>query len=247
MLLISTILCCYSEGEGLQSESSIFEIYRPLKGSQFNAGMGGSTAENNTFNSEVNLYINYKPDEGDIGWNFNTLFQYDYLSTSNGGVEKSRLYAQQNVYYMFNKYNGMFVQGSYLNDINNNYLYEWNENIGYQFQLLKTAQQNLIFSFGPGLQQLQLSYYTPIINQPTWLTQVNYNLTLSSYISVTEQLQNIASSGNTRTNSISTLTIQIYKNFGVGFNYQINYNSSTPTNKPGLTTISGISIVYLIN
>lgn len=111
--------------------------YNPLKGTQVSLGGGGTTGNSSSSNAQGNLVINYKPSESDIGWNFNTLGQYNYLYSDGNGVEKNRLYLQQSGYYMFDKYNGAFAQASYLNDITDGYYYTWNENIGYQLQVFK--------------------------------------------------------------------------------------------------------------
>ena len=222
--------------------------YNPLKGTQFSAGGGGSSGNSSTSNAQGNLIINYKPTESDAGWNFNTLGQYDYLYSSSDGVQKNRLYLQQNSYYMFDKHNGIFAQASYLNDVTNGYYYTWNENIGYQLQLYKSERQNLLLSLGPGLQQRQV-VATGAGNEtrPSWLTQATYNLSLNDVITFTEQLQNVATQLNTSTFSVSSITIQAYKNIGIGLNYQFTYNSKPEPNTTNLSTITGVTFVYSLN
>lgn len=221
--------------------------YNPWQGTQISAGGGSTTGNGSSTNAQANAVINYKPMEADAGWNFNTLGQYDYLSSDiSNGIEKNRLYLQQNGYYMFNKYNGMFAQVSYLNDTNSGYIYLWNENIGYQLQLFKTSRQNLLLSIGPGMQEVQ-STSSQTITQPTWLTQITYSLNLNNHLSFNEQLQNVATPNNVTTYSISELTIQIHKNFGIGLNYQFTYNSLPEPTKATLTTISGVTLVYSLD
>lgn len=222
--------------------------YNPLKGTQLSIGAGGSSGNNSTSNAQGNLIINYKPSESNVGWNFNTLGQYDYLYSSNDGVQKNRLYLQQNGFYMFNKYNGLFGQASYLNDVTNGYYYTWNENIGYQLQVFKTDRQNLLLSIGPGLQQRQV--VAPSSNNqtgPSWLTQITYNLNINNAFTLTEQLQNVATQLNTSTSSISAITIQAYKNVGIGLTYQFTYNSVPEPKIAGLSSITGVTFVYSLN
>ena len=229
-------------------KENIVPKYNPWKGTQFSFGGGGTTGNTNTSNAQGNLVINYKPSESDAGWNFNTLGQYDYLYSSSDGIQKNRLYLQQNGYYMFNKYNGMFAQASYLNDALDGYYFVWNENIGYQLQLFKTENQNLLLSVGPGLQERQLQIAnSPYQTIPSWLIQFTYNLAINKTITFTEQLQNIATTLNTTTYSISALTIQAYKNIGIGLNYQITYNTAPEPGKSAVSSISGVTFVYSLN
>lgn len=230
---------------------SIPEIkkYNPLKGTQVSLGAGGTTGNSNSSNAQGNLVINYKPSESDVGWNFNTLGQYNYLYSDGNGVEKNRLYLQQNGYYMFDKYNGMFAQASYLNDVSDGYYYTWNENIGYQLQVFKDDSQNLLLTLGPGVQQRQVVISSGQDTQvrPSWLTQFTYNLNFTNKVTFTEQLQNIATQLNNTTYSISTITIQAYKNIGIGLNYQFTFNSSPEPGFAGVSTISGVTFVYSLN
>lgn len=221
--------------------------YNPWKGTQIGLGAGSTTGNSNTLNAQGNLLANYKPQKGDIGWIFNTIGQYNYLTSSDEGLQKNRLYLQQTGSYMFNKYNGMFGQISYLNDALDGYYYTFNENIGYQLEVFENKYMNLILSMGPGTQQRQEVGNTTTEVIPTWLTQFTYNLNINETLSFKEQLQNIATQGNTSTNSISALTLQTYKNLGISLNYQITYNSIPPNGKAGLVSISGINFVYSIN
>lgn len=235
----------------LSSNESIPKIkkYNPLKGTQLSLGGGGTTGNSSSSNAQGNLVINYKPSESDVGWNFNTLGQYNYLYSDGNGVEKNRLYLQQNGYYMFDKFNGAFAQASYLNDITDGYYYTWNENIGYQLQLFKSDSQNLLLSLGPGLQQRQVVVSNGPSSQikPSWLTQFTYNLNFTNMITFTEQLQNVATQLNNTTYSISSITIQAYRNIGIGFNYQFTFNSSPEPGFARLSTISGVTFVYSVD
>lgn len=222
--------------------------HNPLKGTQLGVGINGTTGSNNTSNIQANLLFNYKPSSGDVGWVFSAIGQYNYLYSTTGGVSQDHLYLQQSSYYMFNKYNGIFGQVSFLRDIPNGYEYTYNENIGYQLQLFKTDHQNLLFSFGPGVQEIK---YTATnlasITQPAFLSQISYNLDITSLLSFNEQLQNIVTPRNSTLYSISSLTFAVYKNIGISLNYQFNYYSMPEPGKPDLTTVSGINIVYSIN
>ncbi len=231
-----------------QKLAKIEKPYNPWTGTQLSFGGGNTIGNNNTANIQANLIISFKPINTDSGWNFNSIGQYDYLYSSNDGIEKNRIYLQQNNSYMFNKYNGMFGQVSYLNNVPDGYYYVWNENIGYQLQFFKTQHQNLLMSIGPGIQERQL--VDPSIPDqvlPSWLTQFTYNLNLNDRITFTEQLQNIATRINTMTFSVSTITIEAYRNIGIGLNYQFTVNSNPDPKQPTYSSISGVTFVYSID
>lgn len=66
-------------------------------------------------------------------------------------------------------------------------------------------------------------------------------------ITFTEQLQNVATQLNNTTYSISSITIQAYKNIGIGLNYQFTFNSSPEPGFAKLSTISGVTFVYSVD
>jgi putative salt-induced outer membrane protein len=229
-------------------ESSLqLKPYNPWLGTQFGFGAGGANGD--TTNSSINgsAIVNYKPESGAAGWQYNTIGQYDYLNTYGSSANKNRLYMQQNGAYMYDKYNGVFAQASYLNDANDGYYYVWNENIGYKLQIINNDLMGLQFSLGPGLQQVQVVSSNIAGTQAQWLTQLTYNLNLNNILTFYEQLQNTATQLNTTTYSISTLNLQIDKNFGIGVNYQITYNSNPPIGKSSTNAISSINLIYGIN
>lgn len=222
-------------------------VYNPWLGSQFGFGAGGASGDTNSSSVNGSAIVNYKPESGAVGWQFNSIGQYDNLQTSGSGSNKNRLYLQQNGAYMFNKYSGIFAQASYLNDANDGFYYVWNENIGYKLQLLNTDRMNLQLAVGPGLQQRHVVSTNVAGTQPQWLTQLTYNLNLNDILTFYEQLQNTATHANTTTYSISTLNLQVNKNFGIGINYQVTYNTNPPSGKAGVTTVSSLNLVYGIN
>ena len=237
-----------SENKYLSFESAVSTpTYNPWHGSQLAFGAGGSTGDSNTSNAQINTIINYKPEAGESGWNFNTIEQYDYFYSGTSTNNKNRLYVQQNGSYMYNRYNGMFAQVSYLNDVNDGYFYTWNQNIGYQLQIFSNKTNNLVLSVGPGIQERQVTATTGVEIKPSWLTQITYNLNLNKLITLTEQLQNVATATNTSTYSISTVTLQVFDGFGINFNYQATYNSQPEPGKAALSTISGVNFVYAID
>lgn len=222
-------------------------LYNPWHGSQFAFGAGGTTGDSNTSNAQINTLINYKPSEGEIGWNFNTIEQYNYIYSTNSTDNKNRLYIQQNGSYMFTEHNGAFAQASYLNDANDGYFYVWNQNAGYQLQVFSNKSNNLLLSFGPGIQERQITTNNNVEIKPSWLTQITYNLSLNKVISFNEQLQNVATADNNSSYSITTLTLEVFDGFGVNFNYQVTYNSNPVGGKARLNTISGVNLVYAID
>ncbi len=232
-------------GTAINSPESI--PYNPWHGSQFAFGAGGTTGDSNTSNAQINTLINYKPSEGEIGWNFNTIEQYNYIYSTNSTDNKNRLYVQQNGSYMFDSYNGVFAQVSYLNDANDGYFYVWNQNAGYQLQLFANKSNNLLFSFGPGVQERQVVVNSNVEIKPSWLTQITYNLNLNKIVSFSEQLQNVATTDNNSSYSITTLTLEVFNGFGINFNYQVTYNSQPEPGKAKLNTISGVNFVYAID
>lgn len=222
--------------------------YNPWTGSQFGFGAGGASGDTNNSSINGSMIVNYKPESGVRGWQYNTIGQYDYLGTAAGGTSnKNRLYLQQNGAFMYDKYNGVFAQASYLNDANDGFYYVWNENIGYKLQLLNNELMNLQLAIGPGLQQRHVVSSNMAGTQPQWLTQLTYNLNLNNILTFYEQLQNTATQANTATYSISTLNLQVNKNFGIGVNYQVTYNTNPPSGKAGVTTVSSLNLVYGIN
>lgn len=229
--------------ESKQVESA----YNPFKGSQIGIGGNSVTGGGDNTNFSSNLIFNYTPDKEESGWSFKTLGQYDYLYSKSGANEKNRLYLQQNGAYMADKYNGIFGQISYLNDINNAYVYVWNENIGYQLQLINNDNMDLAFNFGPGLQQREIvgSGYTQTL--PQFLSQITYNLYLSKLLTFYEQLQNTTSPINNTMYSISQLNFIISNGFSIGVNYQITYNSNPSDNANPVNTITSVQVNYGIN
>ncbi len=221
--------------------------YNPWLGSQFGFGAGGASGDTNSSSINGSAIVNYKPESGAVGWQYNSIGQYDNLQTSGSGSNKNRLYLQQNAAYMFNKYSGVFAQASYLNDANDGYYYVWNENIGYRLQIFNNDLMGLQLALGPGLQQRHVVSTNVAGTQPQWLTQATYNLNLSNILTFYEQLQNTAAQNNTTTYSISTLNIQINKNFGIGINYQLTYNSNPPAGNAATNAISSLNMVYGIN
>lgn len=221
--------------------------YNPWLGSQFGFGAGGASGDTNSSSVNGSAIVNYKPESGAVGWQFNSIGQYDNLQTSGSGSNKNRLYLQQNGAYMFNKYSGIFAQASYLNDANDGFYYVWNENIGYKLQIFNNDLMGLQLALGPGLQQRHVVSTNVAGTQPQWLTQATYNLNLSNILTFYEQLQNTAAQNNTTTYSISTLNIQINKNFGIGINYQLTYNSNPPAGNAATNAISSLNMVYGIN
>lgn len=237
-----------SAGNCLHFESvNNLPAYNPWHGSQLAFGAGGTSGDSNTSNAQINTIVNYKPYESESGWNFNTIEQYDYFYSGTSSNNKNRLYVQQNGSYMYNKYNGVFAQVSYLNDVNDGYFYTWNQNAGYQLQVFGNSVNNLVLSIGPGIQERQVTATTGVEIKPSWLTQITYNLNLNKIITLTEQLQNVATANNTSTYSISTITLQVFNGFGINFNYQATYNSQPEPGKAALSTISGVNFVYAID
>ncbi|AUR52292.1 DUF481 domain-containing protein [Aquella oligotrophica] len=232
---------------GVVINSSESTPYNPWHGSQFAFGAGGTTGDSNTSNAQINTLINYKPSEGEIGWNFNTIEQYNYIYSTNSTDNKNRLYIQQNGSYMFDTHNGVFAQVSYLNDANDGYFYVWNQNAGYQLQLFANKNNNLLFSFGPGVQERQVVVNSNVEIKPSWLTQITYNLNLNKIVSFSEQLQNVATTDNNSSYLITTLTLEVFNGFGINFNYQVTYNSQPEPGKAKLNTISGVNFVYAID
>lgn len=232
-----------SNYESSPAESAL----NPFKGSQIGLGGSNVTGGGDNSNFSGSLILNYDPDNSESGWGFKTIGQYDYLYSKSGGNEKNRLYLQQNGSYMADKYNGTFAQVSYLNDINNAYNFIWNENIGYQLQLINNEEMNLVFNFGPGLQQREItgSSYTETL--PQFLSQVTYNLNLSKILTFYEQLQNTLSPINNNIYSISQLNLIISGGFSVGINYQITYNSNPSDNANPVSTITSFQVNYGIN
>lgn len=243
------------QGESIMPYSTNFyesvpqpKAYNPWIGSQFGFGAGGASGDTNNSSVNGSMIVNYKPESGVRGWQFNTIGQYDYLGTAAGGSSnKNRLYLQQNGAFMYDKYNGIFAQASYLNDANDGFYYVWNENIGYKLQLLNTDRMNLQLAVGPGLQQRHVVSTNVAGTQPQWLTQLTYNLNLNDILTFYEQLQNTATHANTTTYSISTLNLQVNKSFGIGINYQVTYNTNPPSGKAGVTTVSSLNLIYGIN
>lgn len=237
----------FNSESGVAINSPESSPYNPWHGSQFAFGAGGTTGDSNTSNAQINTLINYKPSEGEIGWNFNTIEQYNYIYSTNSTDNKNRLYVQQNGSYMFDSYNGVFAQVSYLNDANDGYFYVWNQNAGYQLQLFANKSHNLLFSFGPGVQERQVVVNSNVEIKPSWLTQITYNLNLNKIVSFSEQLQNVATTDNNSSYSITTLTLEVFNGFGINFNYQVTYNSQPEPGKAKLNTISGVNFVYAID
>lgn len=243
----SQILPINSVNASIFIESSPKPLYNPWLGSQFGFGAGSANGDTNSSSINGSAIVNYKPESGAIGWQFNTIGQYDNLQTSGSGSNKNRLYLQQNAAYMYNKYSGIFAQASYLNDANDGYYYVWNENMGYKLQIFNNELMGLQLSLGPGLQQRQVVSTNVASTQPQWLTQATYNLNLNNILTFYEQLQNTATQNNTTTYSISTLNLQINKNFGIGINYQLTYNSNPPAGNAATNAISSLNMVYGIN
>lgn len=223
------------------------QVYNPWLGTQFGFGAGSASGDNENNSINASAIVNYKSESSGYGWQSNTIGQYDYLNSYGSGSNKNRLYLQQNVAYMYDSFNGMFTQASYLNDANDGYYYVWNENIGYKLQLINSSLMGLQFSVGPGLQQVQTIKDNLSGTKFQWLTQMTYNLNLNNILTFYEQLQNTATQANTTTYSISTLNLQIDKNFGIGINYQLTYNSNPPAGKSALNAISSINLVYGVN
>lgn len=224
------------------------KVYNPWKGTQIGGGGGIITGSSASKNANVSIIANYKPVDDPIGWNFNTIGQFDFSSNSNTNTTtKDMLYIQQNSSYMFDKTNGTFAQVSYLKNAFDGYYYRWNENIGYQLKFLDTKDQSLALSAGPGLQQQQRVGTTGGATYGQWLTQLTYSLNVNSTLTFYEQLQNVATTFNVSTYSISTLNLQVYKNFGIGLNFQYNYNSVPADGKSQTTTTTSLNIVYSIN
>jgi putative salt-induced outer membrane protein YdiY len=221
-------------------------VYNPWEGTQISLGGGNTTGNVTSTNLQNNVNINFKPNPSDNGWNFAFLSQYNYLSSSTHCNEVNRFYAQDNTYYMFDKYNGMFGQASYLNDLSSGYYYVWNENIGYQLQLFRTPRSNLLFSLGPGLQQRQVTGASTATNTPTWLSQAIYNFQINDLLDFQERLLNIATAINTTTTSNTTLSIKVYKKIAISLTYQIIYNSVPEPNKAALDSLSSVNFVYAL-
>jgi putative salt-induced outer membrane protein YdiY len=216
-------------------------------GTQLGLGGGAANGKTDSSNFSGSAIVNYRAESGNHGWVWKSIGQYDYLFTSTGGNEKNRAYLQQNGAYMYDKYNGVFGQASYLNDANGGFYYVWNENIGYQLQLLSTKLLQLQLSLGPGLQQRQLVVNNTTENLPQWLSQLTLNLNINDTLVFTEQLQNTATVQNTTTYSISALTLQVTKDFGIGINYQYTYNTNPPKGQVQTSTISSLQLTYGIN
>lgn len=236
----------YESGESYSSwlETKKFNSWT---GSQFGIGGGNTTGNSPSSNFSGNFVLNYKSSKGTQGWNSNSIGQYDYLNTAANGLEKNRLYLQQNNSYMFNKTSGMFAQASYLNDVNGSYTYILNENIGYQLKVFDSDAMSLLLNSGPGLQQSETADNSATNILPQYLNQITYNLNITNIFTFYEQLQNIASSQNNATYSISQINFLINGGFSIGVNYQIIYNTVPQANKAALTTISSFQVNYAIN
>lgn len=228
------------------SESKIKE-YNPFIGSQLGFGGGSATGSGDNTNFSGSLILNYDPSESESGWNFNVIGQYDYLYTPGSTKQKNRLYLQQNSAYMFDKYNGTFAQASYLNDVSDGYIYVYNQNIGYQLQLLKDKTNTLAVNFGPGAQERQASGTSFTETQPQFLSQLTYNLNLSDILTFYEQLQNTYTSANVATYSISQLNLLVASGFSIGLNYQITHNSQPSDGASPVVTITSFQVNYGIN
>ena len=228
------------------SESKI-KAYNPFVGSQFGFGGGSATGSGDNTNFSGSLILNYDPSESESGSNFNTIGQYDYLYTPGSTKQKNRLYLQQNSAYMFDKYNGTFAQASYLNDVSDGYIYVYNQNIGYQLQLLKDKTNTLAVNFGPGAQERQASGTSFTETQPQFLSQLTYNLNLSDILTFYEQLQNTYTSANVATYSISQLNLLVASGFSIGLNYQITHNSQPSDGASPVVTITSFQVNYGIN
>lgn len=231
---------------GEDTAKKVATSHNPWKGTQIGLGAGGTTGNNNSLNAQGTLLINYDPSPKNTGWSFNTIGQYDYLTSHDSGLQKNRLYLQQNGYYMFNKTNGLFGQISFLKDALDGYQYTANENIGYQLQFFQNNIMKLLFSFGPGIQEQKITGQK-IILSPSWLSQITYNLNISDTLSFNEQLQNIITHDNIKTTSTSSITIKATENIGIGINYQFSYETTPPEGKSNLINIAGVTLVYSIN
>ncbi len=218
--------------------------YNPWQGSLFGVGGGNVTGDSANTNFSGNFILNYKQLESSTGWNSNSIGQYDYLSAQGSPNKKNRLYLQQNNSYMYDKFNGLFGQVSYLNDANDGYNYVWNENIGYQLQLFNNDDMNLLLNVGPGLQQRELTTGIGNETQPQWLTQATYNLRINEVLTFYEQLQNTATATNNTTYSISQINLLVGNGFSIGINYQITYNTQAPQGKSPTTTITSFQVNY---
>lgn len=234
---------------GLDTIEADYKVpkYNPWHNTQVSLGGGNTKGNVTSTNLQGNLNINYKPSPMDPGWSFSLLSQYNYLSSSTKCNEVDRFYAQHNTNYMFDKYNGTFAQISYLNDLSGGYYFVVNENIGYQLQLFKNLNSNLILSFGPGLQQRKVATQSKVIeNALTWLTQGLYNLNISKLFSFQEQLQNVSSSLNSTTTSSTILSLKTFDKLSVSFSYQVIYNSKPERNSKPLDTLSSVNLAYSI-
>ena len=175
-------------------------------------------------------------------WQDSVLFQA--LKSSQEGVliaESFNFDGQTD--YNFNADNYLFGNLDYLRDVFSGYERRVSEVGGIGHRLLQTDTQQLAIELGSGARQTRFTDGTTD-SEPVERLAANYLWKFSGNSNFTENLSIMHGSSNTLTQSVSTLTANLYNSFALSVSYTVNHNSTVLPGFKNTDTITALSLVY---
>lgn len=213
------------------------------KGTSFGVGgiiVTGNLAETN-YNGNANIsYIPIAPWQNTLVISY--LYNRDDIPDGKG-VKTNKFQASGKTSWNFDKNNGVYAWINYLNDQLDTYTLS--ESVGYQRQLYSNGTVTLTGTVGPSLTQQKVKDIGEFSNGLGAQAGLDYvwNLTDTSNFKQSF-LVNWTTDDATTYQTNSTLSTEIYKNFILQLDFQINGSSSATADKKRVNTVTSTTIAY---
>lgn len=236
--------------EAKPQDSQTWEVIKdPWKGSDF--GVGGTIATGDSATTNVNalIDIDYQPIER---WNNKLFFNYVY-STNNSGksrrVKVNKFQARAETAWDFTKANGIYGRMSYLNDELSTYDFIFTESVGYKRRVYENKDKSMYLdvSAGPSFLQSRVTNGQFQANEPGFQATLDYAWKFTDKSNFKQNiLYNYDQKNRSIYQSISAVSVEVYKNFKLQLSFQLNGTTLVTPGKSNINTITSTNIMYTL-
>lgn len=175
-------------------------------------------------------------------WQDSVLFQA-LKSSQEGALIAESFNFDGQTDYNFNPDNYLFGNLDYLRDVFSGYERRTSEVVGLGHRLLNSDTQQLALEVGVGARQTHFTDGTRD-SEPVERFAANYLWKFSGNSNFTENLSILHGASNTLTQSVSTLTANLYNSFALSVSYTVNHNSDVLPGFKNTDTVTALSLVY---
>ncbi|AXA33369.1 DUF481 domain-containing protein [Francisella adeliensis] len=222
-------------------------ITEPWKGTNF--GLGGTIATGDSATTNINALanVNYKPMEK---WNNKLFFNYVYSRDNRAetrAVKINKAQVRAETSWDFTKLNGAYGRLTYLNDELSSYDYIFTESVGYKRRLFDNEKKTMYIdiSAGPSFMQSRITGKDFQASEPGFQATFDYVWNFTDKSNFKQNLlYNYDQKNRSVYQSISALSVELYKNFSLQLTFQLNGTTLVVPGKENINTLTSTNIMY---